>query len=194
MNSDVLIPHLPEPTMSALVTKIYVTEGQHVKKDDTLLDVETDKIVLEIVATANGVVTKININEGEQVSSNQVVMLFDYDDIYEVLIQAPLNDKPEFQNNTSNTDQINTHDIQSLITETPIHNEIKSLEPTIDEPKQACLVKHNDATQTESTIDAGAALSNIASPSNESKGVFYTVAVLVIGIVIGVTASRFLFN
>ena len=50
MNSDVLIPHLPEPTMSALATKIYVTEGQHVKKDDTLLDVETDKVVLEIVA------------------------------------------------------------------------------------------------------------------------------------------------
>jgi pyruvate/2-oxoglutarate dehydrogenase complex dihydrolipoamide acyltransferase (E2) component len=181
MNSDVLIPHLPEPTMSALVTKIYVTEGQHVKKDDTLLDVETDKIVLEIVATANGVVTKININEGEQVSSNQVVMLFEYD-------------KPEFQNNTSNTNQVSTHDIESLVTETPIHNEIKSPAPTIDEPKQACLVKHNDTTQTESTIDAGAALSNIASPIGESKGVFYTVVVLVIGIVIGVTASRFLFN
>ncbi|WP_341220066.1 biotin/lipoyl-containing protein, partial [uncultured Pseudoalteromonas sp.] len=36
--------------MSALATKIYVTEGQYVKKDDTLLDVETDKVVLEIVA------------------------------------------------------------------------------------------------------------------------------------------------
>ena len=94
MNSDVLIPHLPEPTMSALVTKIYVTEGQHVKKDDTLLDVETDKVVLEIVAMANGVVTKININEGEQVSSNQVVMQFEYDEITEELIQAPLSDKP----------------------------------------------------------------------------------------------------
>jgi len=179
MNSDVLIPHLPEPTMSALATKIYVTEGQHVKKDDTLLDVETDKVVLEIVAMANGVV---------------VVMQFEYDEVTEELIQAPLSDKPAFQNNTSDVDQINTHDIQSSVTETPIHNEIINLEPTIDDPKQACLDKHNDTPHTESKIDTGAQLPQKVSHSGESKGVFYMVAVLVVGIIIGVTASRFIFN
>lgn len=194
MNSDVLIPHLPEPTMSALATKIYVTEGQHVKKDDTLLDVETDKVVLEIVAMANGVVTKININEGEQVSSNQVVMQFEYDELTEELIQAPLSDIPAFQNNTSDVDQINTHDIQSSVTETPIHNEIINLDRTIDDPKQACLDKHNDTPHTESKIDTRAQLPQEVSHSGESKGVFYTVAVLVVGIIIGVTASRFIFN
>ena len=170
MNSDVLIPHLPEPTMSALATKIYVTEGQHVKKDDTLLDVETDKVVLEIVAMANGVVTKININEGEQVSSNQVVMQFEYDEVTEELIQDPLSDKPEFQNNTSDVDQINTHDIQSSVTETPILNEIINLDPTIDDPKQACLDKHNDTPHTKSKIDTRAQLPQEVSHSGESKG------------------------
>ena len=194
MNSDVLIPHLPEPTMSALATKIYVTEGQHVKKDDTLLDVETDKVVLEIVAMANGVITKININEGEQVSSNQVVMQFEYDEITEELIQDPLSDKPEFQNNTSDVDQINTHDIQSSVTETPIHNEIINLDPTIDDPKQACLDKRNDTPHTESKIDTNAQLPQEVSHSGESKGGGYMVAVLVVGIIIGVTVSRFIFN
>ncbi|MDP2485692.1 hypothetical protein [Pseudoalteromonas marina] len=54
--------------------------------------------------------------------------------------------------------------------------------------------KHNDTPHTESKIDTRAQLPQEVSHSGESKGVFYTVAVLVVGIIIGVTASRFIFN
>ncbi|WP_448549367.1 biotin/lipoyl-containing protein [Thalassotalea fusca] len=74
MFSEINIPQLPESTVEAKISNIYVTKGQAVNVDDILFDVETDKVVLEVCASSNSVVEQIHVSVGDHVSSNQVVI------------------------------------------------------------------------------------------------------------------------
>ena len=75
MHSEILIPNLPESTINAEVSRIYVNEGQAVSSGEVLFDVETDKVVLEVPAPDSGIIEKFNVSLGEQVISEQVAML-----------------------------------------------------------------------------------------------------------------------
>ena len=61
---DVIMPQLGETVAEGTVTKWYKKVGDTVKSDDTLFDVETDKVSTEIPAQANGVITEILVQEG----------------------------------------------------------------------------------------------------------------------------------
>ena len=61
---DVIMPQLGETVAEGVVTKWYKKVGDSVKADDTLFDVETDKVSTEIPAQANGVITEILVQEG----------------------------------------------------------------------------------------------------------------------------------
>ena len=61
---DVIMPQLGETVVEGVVTKWYKKVGDVVKSDDTLFDVETDKVSTEIPAQANGVITEILVQEG----------------------------------------------------------------------------------------------------------------------------------
>ncbi|NBR27099.1 MAG: 2-oxo acid dehydrogenase subunit E2 [Betaproteobacteria bacterium] len=61
---DVIMPQLGETVAEGVVTKWYKKVGDTVKSDDTLFDVETDKVSTEIPAQANGVITEILVQEG----------------------------------------------------------------------------------------------------------------------------------
>ncbi|WP_218398055.1 biotin/lipoyl-containing protein [Alteromonas lipotrueae] len=74
MNTEIKIPQLPESTNSANIIRIYVNEGQEVEYDQALFDIETEKVVLEVVSPSAGVVEGFNISQGEQVVSEQVAM------------------------------------------------------------------------------------------------------------------------
>ncbi len=71
---DITVPNLPESTSEAYLVRIYVSTGQEVECDQTLFDVETDKMVLEVVAPSDGTVDNIVLSEGDSVSSEQLVM------------------------------------------------------------------------------------------------------------------------
>lgn len=71
---DITVPNLPESTSEAYLVRIYVSTGQEVEFDQILFDVETDKMVLEVVAPSDGIVDKIVLSEGDSVSSEQLVM------------------------------------------------------------------------------------------------------------------------
>ncbi|WP_394388552.1 biotin/lipoyl-containing protein [Shewanella woodyi] len=75
MHSEILIPNLPESTSGAIISQIYVNEGQAVNSGDVLFDVETEKVVLEVPASEDGIIEKFNISQGDNVSSEQVAML-----------------------------------------------------------------------------------------------------------------------
>ena len=64
MPTEIKTPEFPESTKSAEITNIYVNQGQFVESDDVLFDVETDKVVLEVVAPGNGVIEELNIAHG----------------------------------------------------------------------------------------------------------------------------------
>jgi 2-oxoglutarate dehydrogenase E2 component (dihydrolipoamide succinyltransferase) len=61
---DVIMPQLGETVAEGVVTKWYKKVGDTVKADDTLFDVETDKVSTEIPAQADGVIAEILVQEG----------------------------------------------------------------------------------------------------------------------------------
>jgi len=73
MSSEIKVPTLPESIADALVVTWHKAEGDAVKRDEVLVDVETDKVVLEVPAAEDGVLGKILEPEGSTVVAHQVI-------------------------------------------------------------------------------------------------------------------------
>jgi len=74
MSREIKIPILPDSVATAKMTNLYVNEDQLVYLDDVLFDVETEKVVLEVMADCNGIIENITIANGDHVNTEQVVM------------------------------------------------------------------------------------------------------------------------
>ena len=70
---DIIVPVLPESVADATVAGWHVAEGDAVTVDQNLVDIETDKVVLEVVAQDNGVIGKIIHAEGDTVLGSQKI-------------------------------------------------------------------------------------------------------------------------
>jgi pyruvate dehydrogenase E2 component (dihydrolipoyllysine-residue acetyltransferase) len=71
---DVKLPQLAEGVESGTVVSILVAEGQDVKADQAIMELETQKAVGSIPAPSSGVVTKIHVKQGMEVSVGQVLI------------------------------------------------------------------------------------------------------------------------
>ncbi|WP_395343992.1 2-oxoglutarate dehydrogenase complex dihydrolipoyllysine-residue succinyltransferase [Ningiella sp. W23] len=74
--TDVKVPVLPESVADATIATWHVQPGEAVSRDQNLVDIETDKVVLEVVAPADGSVKEIIANEGETVTAEAVIATF----------------------------------------------------------------------------------------------------------------------
>ncbi len=70
---DIKVPVLPESVADATVSTWHVQAGESVSRDQNIVDIETDKVVLEVVAPADGVMTEILHQEGDTVLAEQVI-------------------------------------------------------------------------------------------------------------------------
>ena len=70
---NVTVPQLPESVSDATISAWHVKEGDEVRRDQNLVDIETDKVVLEVVAPADGVLVKIEHDEGATVGADDVI-------------------------------------------------------------------------------------------------------------------------
>jgi len=70
---DIVVPVLPESVADATVASWHIAEGDSVSVDQNLVDIETDKVVLEVVAQENGVIGKIIHVEGDTVLGAQKI-------------------------------------------------------------------------------------------------------------------------
>ncbi len=75
MASEFKLPTLGENVESGTVTNIFVNVGDVVKPDDPILELETDKAVLEVPCTVNGEVTEIRVEQGQTVNVGDLVLL-----------------------------------------------------------------------------------------------------------------------
>ncbi|HSP31785.1 MAG TPA: 2-oxoglutarate dehydrogenase complex dihydrolipoyllysine-residue succinyltransferase [Halomonas sp.] len=73
---DVKAPSFPESIQEGTVATWHKKVGEAVKRDDVLADIETDKVVLEVVAPADGALAEIKAEEGSQVESEAVLAIF----------------------------------------------------------------------------------------------------------------------
>ena len=77
MSIEIKVPMLPESVSDATMLHWHVEAGQAVRRDDNLVDIETEKVVLEVPAPRDGVVTQILRTEGDTVLAEDVIALFE---------------------------------------------------------------------------------------------------------------------
>lgn len=74
---EILVPDLPESVADATVVNWLKKAGERVQRDDILVEIETDKVVLEVPASADGLLTEIRREEGATVLSREILGLLD---------------------------------------------------------------------------------------------------------------------
>ncbi|QJR14899.1 2-oxoglutarate dehydrogenase complex dihydrolipoyllysine-residue succinyltransferase [Usitatibacter palustris] len=77
MQVEVKVPQLSESVSEATLVAWHKKIGEAVKRDENLIDIETDKVVLELPAPADGVLTKIIKADGGTVGSGEVIAVID---------------------------------------------------------------------------------------------------------------------
>jgi len=75
--AEIKAPVFPESVADGTIVEWHVTEGQQVNRDDILAEIETDKVVLEVVAPDDGVVTKIVKQVDDTVESDDLIAEFE---------------------------------------------------------------------------------------------------------------------
>lgn len=73
---DISVPVLPESVADATIATWHVQPGEAVERDQNLVDIETDKVVLEVVAPDSGSITEIIAQEGATVLAEEVIARF----------------------------------------------------------------------------------------------------------------------
>ena len=74
---EVKVPQLSESVSEASLVHWHKRLGEAVVRDENLIDIETDKVVLELPAPESGVLMKILKNDGEKVASGEVIAIID---------------------------------------------------------------------------------------------------------------------
>lgn len=76
MSIEIKVPALPESVADATILEWHKAPGEPVKRDENLVDLETDKVVLEVPAPADGILESIIANVGDLVTDEDVLAVF----------------------------------------------------------------------------------------------------------------------
>jgi 2-oxoglutarate dehydrogenase E2 component (dihydrolipoamide succinyltransferase) len=77
MNTEIRVPQLPESVADATLVTWHKQPGDAIRRDENLADLETDKVVLEVPAPANGVVRELRVQSGTVVKSGEVLAVIE---------------------------------------------------------------------------------------------------------------------
>ncbi|TWT23775.1 dihydrolipoyllysine-residue succinyltransferase [Luteimonas marina] len=77
MATEVKVPVLPESVSDATIASWHKKAGDAVKRDENLVDLETDKVVLEVPSPVDGVLREIKFKEGDTVTSQQLLAIIE---------------------------------------------------------------------------------------------------------------------
>lgn len=136
MTIEILVPDLPESVADATVATWHKKVGDAVKRDEVIVEIETDKVVLEVPAAQDGVITEIQQGTGATVVSKQVLGVL----------------------STAQAGDFSQATIQPANAETPADRHIASLEPdnsasdVLSPAVRRMLAEHNvDASEVKGT-------------------------------------------
>lgn len=73
---DIKVPAFPESVEDGTITSWHKQEGDSFERDEVLVEIETDKVVLEVPSPKSGTLIKITAKEGETVTAQQVIGSF----------------------------------------------------------------------------------------------------------------------
>jgi 2-oxoglutarate dehydrogenase E2 component (dihydrolipoamide succinyltransferase) len=77
MSIEVKVPVLPESVSDATIASWHKKAGDAVKRDENLVDLETDKVVLEVPSPVDGVLKEIKHQAGDTVNSQQIIAIIE---------------------------------------------------------------------------------------------------------------------
>ncbi|MFN8770442.1 MAG: 2-oxoglutarate dehydrogenase complex dihydrolipoyllysine-residue succinyltransferase [Neisseriaceae bacterium] len=77
MRIEIKVPQLPESVTEATLLSWHKKIGEFVKREENLIDLETDKVVMELPAPENGALVEVLHKEGDTVASGQIIAYFD---------------------------------------------------------------------------------------------------------------------
>ena len=77
MTIEVKVPVLPESVEDATIATWHKKAGDTIRRDENLVDLETDKVVLEVPAPADGMVVEIKASEGDTVHSDDLIAVIE---------------------------------------------------------------------------------------------------------------------
>ena len=97
MTLKILVPHLPESVSDATLISWHKKVGDSVMKNDSLVDLETDKVTLEVVAPESGILCEILKLDGAIVTSGEVLAMFEIQNI-QINISNILDDNDDVDN------------------------------------------------------------------------------------------------
>jgi 2-oxoglutarate dehydrogenase E2 component (dihydrolipoamide succinyltransferase) len=80
MSIEVKVPQLPESVSDATLVSWHKKPGEAVGRDENLVDLETDKVVLEVPSPTAGVIKEIRVENGATVTSGQVLAILEAGD------------------------------------------------------------------------------------------------------------------
>lgn len=97
MSIDVKVPVLPESVSDATVATWHKKPGDTVRRDENLVDLETDKVVLEVPSPVDGVLESINAEPGDVVEANDVLAVVKEGAVNEAKEDKPADDSEQEQ-------------------------------------------------------------------------------------------------
>ena len=77
MTIEIKVPQLPESVADATLVSWHKKPGEAVSRDENLVDLETDKVVLEVPAPSSGVIKELRVENGATVTSGQVLAILE---------------------------------------------------------------------------------------------------------------------
>lgn len=83
MATEFKLPELGENIETAQIVKVVVSEGDVIKEDDIILEIETDKATVEVPSDINGKVLKVHVKDGDTAKVGQVILTLEAGDAKE---------------------------------------------------------------------------------------------------------------
>ena len=77
MATEIKVPVLPESVSDATIATWHKQVGDSVARDENIVDLETDKVVLEVPSTVDGVLKELKFAEGDTVTSQQILAIIE---------------------------------------------------------------------------------------------------------------------
>ncbi|MAW23489.1 MAG: 2-oxoglutarate dehydrogenase complex dihydrolipoyllysine-residue succinyltransferase [Cellvibrionales bacterium TMED47] len=106
MAIEIKAPTYPESVQEGTIATWHKKAGDTVARDELVVDIETDKVVLEVVASASGTITEVLKNEGDIVLSNEVIARIEEGSAEVSITAAPTVETPQAQQLSDQTEAL----------------------------------------------------------------------------------------
>ena len=106
MAIEIKAPTYPESVQEGSIATWHKKAGDTVARDELVVDIETDKVVLEVVAAASGTLTEVLKNEGDVVLSNEVIAILEEGTAEVAPSPSPSIETPQVQSTSAEADPL----------------------------------------------------------------------------------------